>query len=81
VKRNIINSWYFFLLAFPVLLPTGLQSQSQLQYYHDKLVHKYGNINSISLKFKLRENKGFEGTMKAQKGNKFILEVPERTVV
>jgi len=45
------------------------------------LNQKYANLQSISFKFNSSEIKEMNGTLKAQKGNKYSLQVGSRNIV
>jgi|YNPMSStandDraft_1061717.scaffolds.fasta_scaffold00431_20 outer membrane lipoprotein-sorting protein len=63
-----------FLLAF-----ASIFAQDKDQVYNS-LLKKYGNLTSISLKFKSLSNANIEGKLEAQKGNKYILHLGDRTL-
>lgn len=62
------------IIAFASLL-----AQDKNQAYNS-LINKYGNLTSISLKFKSLNNANIEGKLEAQKGNKYILHLGDHTI-
>lgn len=64
-----------FLLAVAIVFAQNDKSQ-----LYNSLLSKYGDINSISLKFKSLNNHSLEGKLDAQKGNKYVLRLGDRVI-
>lgn len=65
---------FIFSIAFSTLF-----SQDKDDVYNS-LVDKYGDPKSLSLKFTLRENPTFKGSVTAKKGNKYFIEFGTRSL-
>lgn len=70
------------LLAF-VLFATSkpLIAQQSKEQAFDKIIEKYGNLKSISVHFKMPENPGITGHLKAKTGNKYIMQIAGRIII
>lgn len=64
-----------FLLSF-----AGMISQVDKDKLFEKIKLEYEQINSISLKFTLNDNKSIRGDLIAKKGNKYVLTIANRKI-
>lgn len=72
------NSYIYLLIC--LLIPFVANAQNDKASIYKSIVDKYGSIKSISLKFKSTDNLKVEGSIKAKKGNKYILAVGGRYI-
>ena len=68
-------------LIIAALAVSAAISREDANSVYNSLSSKMKNIGSISLVFSIRENPGFRGTLKAKKGNKFIVGTPSNTII
>ncbi|MCX8054074.1 MAG: outer-membrane lipoprotein carrier protein LolA [Ignavibacteria bacterium] len=67
------------LIVFLLTVVSVFAQNDKTQVYNS-LLTKYGNITSISLKFKSLNNHSLEGKLDAQKGNKYVLRMGDRVI-
>ncbi len=67
------------IIVFLLAVASVFAQNDKVQVYNS-LLSKYGDINSISLKFKSMNNKSLEGKLDAQKGNKYVLRLGDRII-
>lgn len=48
---------------------------------YNKLIEKYGDLSSVTLKFKSMDNDRIDGTIEAKKGNKYLIRMANRLIV
>lgn len=68
-------------LSFLLILLTNASSQMSKEEAFGKFIEKYGNLNSISVQFKMPDNPGITGQLKAKSGNKYLMQIAGRIVI
>lgn len=68
------------LIVLFIFIAVSLFAQNDKVQVYNALLNKYGNLSSISLKFKSLNNSNLEGYLEAAKGNKYILKFADRTI-
>lgn len=70
-----------YILILILLISFNLQAaQNDKDAVYNALLEKYGELSSISLKFKSMDNQHIEGSIEAKKGNKYILKMGNRII-
>lgn len=73
--KNYISVLILFLISIPLL------SQPTKESVYQSLLKKFSKVNAVQLNFSLHGSSGFKGTLKARKGNKYIIKMPSMTVI
>jgi len=63
-----------------IMLPFTVFSQNDKDKVYNQLLEKYGDLSSISLKYRSMDNRNIEGAIEAKRGNKYIIKMGNRII-
>ena len=77
---RFMKNTLFIIVLFIVSVQIA-NSQYDKSSIYDALNKKFGKLQSVSLKFSSSENREMTGSLKALRGNKYVLQIGQRTIV
>jgi outer membrane lipoprotein carrier protein len=76
-----MKNFFFFLSIAFMLTSSLLLAQNSKDEIFNKVSQKYSNIKSVQINFASKDSKNLSGSIKAKKGNKYILMTAEREII